>query len=118
MMRVGGSEILVGVDDANWCRIQRTLQARESRPGGAPEPSRRCRWRLGLSERAERIFDSSLTELCGSAPRPLGRVRRLTVNLLVEDPVPAAHDGLRVAVHVPRHAETRREIIEIAVREP
>ena len=118
VMRVRGPEILVRVDDSNRYRILRALQARKSRSGGAPEPAGRCGRRLGLSERAERIFDAPLAQRRGPSPRPLCRVRGLTVNLLIEDAVPAADDGLRVAVHIPRHAQPRRKVIEIALREP
>src|SRR5918994_832284 len=114
-MRVGGSEILIRVDDANRCRVQRASEARVCRLWGASEPAGRCRRRLGLSERAERIFDAPLTQLCRPSPRPLCGMRRLTVNLLVEDAVPAADDRFRVAVHIPRDAEARREVVEIAV---
>ena len=118
VMRVGGPEVLVRVDDANRRRIQRARRPGIRRARGAPEPARRCRRRLGLSERAERIFDAPLTQLRRPSPRPLCRVRGLTVNLLIEDAVPAANDGPRVAVHIPRDAQPRRKVIEIAVGQP
>src|SRR5688572_1723042 len=117
-MRVGGFEVLVRVNDANWRRIQRAAEARKCRLADASEPAGRCRRRLGLSERTERVFDASLTQLCRPSPRPLCGVCRLAVNLLVEDAVATADDRFCVAVHIPRDAEARREVVEIAVGEP
>ena len=92
------------------------------RPGYAgdwrtAEAAWRLRRRFDLSERAEWIFYPSLTQLRGPTPWRLCGVRGLAVYLLVEDAVAAADDGPRVAVHIPRHAQSRREVVEIALGE-
>jgi hypothetical protein len=98
-------------------RIERAAQPWEGRDRRAAEPARRLGWRLRLSERAERILDPSLTQLRGPAPGRFGRVCGLTVDLLIEDAVAAANHRGRVTADVPGHAEARREVVQIALRE-
>src|SRR4029453_4299302 len=67
--------------------------------------------------RPERIFNPALTKLRGAAPRRLRGMRRLAVDLLIEDAVAPTNPGPAAPVEVPRRAEARGEVIEITVGE-